>query len=189
MHYAHSVWPASKEEGQAWTQKALPRTHTRTPTHARTHTSRTHTVTLSFSTTLAEGYERLWPKDFLVAFWSLHLKKKKDNNNNKITTTAAAILKESKLQKVYNYQNHDISVTAWMTQTYKCFNIYLLVEDSTWQSDDFLPEKWHKTPNASGKIDQMTGNVQPLILPVFHMLARTAERTASTKILIGCLEA
>ena len=27
-----------------------------------------------------------------------------------------------------------------------------------WQRDDFLPEKWHKTPSASGKMDQMTGN-------------------------------
>ena len=52
------------------------------------------------------------------------------------------------------------------------------------QRDDFLPEKWHKTPSASGKIDQMTGSVQLLILPVFHTPAWTAKRTVSSKILI-----
>ena len=34
------------------------------------------------------------------------------------------------------------------------------VSSTYWQRDDFLPEKWHKIPSASGKMDQMTGSVQ-----------------------------
>ena len=63
------------------------------------------------------------------------------------------------------------------------------------QRDDLLPEKkekkkknWHKTSSASRKMDQMTGSVQPLILPVVHMPTRTAKTTVSSKILIGCLK-
>ena len=32
---------------------------------------------------VAEGYEQFRPKDFLVGFWSLHLKKKKKDNKKK----------------------------------------------------------------------------------------------------------
>ena len=41
-HYNHSVWPASKDEGWAWTHNDLHDwTHARTHTHRHTHT-RTH---------------------------------------------------------------------------------------------------------------------------------------------------
>ena len=36
--------------------------------------------------------------------------------------------------------------------------------------------------------DQMTGSVQPLILPVLYMQAKTIKRTVCSKILIDCLE-
>ena len=89
---------------------------------------------------------------------------------NKTTETSSDEYQTSEHQK------HKQSKRETVSSTYR-------------QRDDFLPEKWHKTPSASGKMGQMTGSVQPQILPVCHMPARTAERTVSSKMPVGCLDA
>ena len=68
LHYDHSVWPASMVEGKT---KALAQKHTHTHTQVSTQA---HAVTPSLSLlgpevcNIAEGYERFWPKDYLVGF-------------------------------------------------------------------------------------------------------------------------
>ena len=81
MHYAHSVWPISKDKDQAWMHKVQPPP----PPHTHTHTCKhAHRDSLwgPESCHIVESYEKFRLKNFLVSFWPQHLKQKRENNND-----------------------------------------------------------------------------------------------------------